>query len=91
MENELTPDALLTPLLYAFNTLDQNVQVIIGDKPMLIQREYIGRGLKLKQVQDLFEITTQQWDKSNFGFNPMLYYKDVTALPRTTYITEVLR
>lgn len=48
MENELTPDALLTPLLYAFNTLDQNVQVIIGDKPMLIQREYIGRGLKLK-------------------------------------------
>ena len=39
LDTELTPDAMFTPLLYVYNQLDENVQVLLGDKPMIIARD----------------------------------------------------
>lgn len=54
LDTELKPDAYYTALLYAYNQGATNkgnpnggVQVVIGDMPMLVQREMAGRGLKI--------------------------------------------
>ena len=40
LEKVLLPDALLTPLLYGYNTsLNNRVNTYIGDLPMLVLRE----------------------------------------------------
>jgi hypothetical protein len=40
LERVLKPDALLTPLLYAYNSsLNTRVNTYMGDLPMLVQRE----------------------------------------------------
>lgn len=91
MDQELKPDAFLTPLLYAFNTIDTNVQVLFGDKPTMIFREQIGRTLTIKKVKELFDMTCDQWENKNLSFNPLLQMPDITVKPRVQYMTETLR
>ena len=68
IEKTLRPDALMTPLLYGYNTaLSKNVQTYFGDMPLLTQRELIARTLTLTQAQDIFSETVEEWgDHANF-------------------------
>jgi len=48
VDNEIRPDSILTPLLYAYNNnLNEQVQVCIGDIPMLVHRECLANSFKV--------------------------------------------
>ena len=92
MEQDIKPDALLTPLLYSYNSaLNRSVQTCIGDMPMLVQRERFAKSLKLSQLKDILDETVGQLESGNFGFNPIVKHHDVFIKPRAAYIAEVLR
>ncbi|CDW77279.1 UNKNOWN [Stylonychia lemnae] len=91
LDKELTADAFFTPLLYAYNNLEENVQVVLGDKPMIKQRDYAGRAMKISQATQLFELTLDQWEDGNLGFNPHLQAPHIFVKPRVEYMTETLR
>ena len=90
---KLAPDALMTPFIYGYNnSLNRNVKTVIGDMPMLLQRERFANSLTLEQAQEIFDDCLNEWsEKSNFGFNPMVKHSDIFMQPRVAYITEVLR
>lgn len=93
VQADIKPDALLTPLLYSYNNvLNKNIQTVIGDMPLLVQRERYANALKLPQLKDILNETVSEWgDKANFSFNPMVKHSDVFMKPRVAYICEVLR
>lgn len=43
------PDALVTPLLYSYNTaLNRDIQTCFGDMPLLVQRERYANSMRLQ-------------------------------------------
>ena len=68
---DLYADAFYTVLLHCYNSMDSNIQLLLGDKPLLIQRLHAGKTLKIGQAKEMFEQSCEQWeDKNNLGFNP---------------------
>eukprot|EP00347_Sterkiella_histriomuscorum_P019331 403342056 len=91
-DDELSADAFFTPLLYAFNSMNQNIQVVMGDKPFIIQRDYAGKAMRLKQASEMFDMTMTQWrEEGNLGFNPEYHVQDILIKPRVDYMIEILR
>ena len=90
-DEDLSADAFFTPLLYAYNTMDENVQIVMGDKPYIRQRDYAGKAMKMKQASDMFDATIEQWKEGNLAFNPELMYKEIFIDPKVDYMTETLR
>ena len=93
LDYDLKPDALMTPLLWAYNAnVNSSVQLCIGDIPQLILRERVANTIKIDHLKQVFEETLSEWgDKGNFGYNPQLKYKQVFLELRTRYMSEVLR
>ena len=52
---ELKADAFMTTFLHCYNALDQNVQIVLGDKPTLIHREMTARSMNIGQAKHLFD------------------------------------
>ena len=70
VDTELKADAFFTSMLYAYNKMggskgNSGVQVVVGDMPMIIQREMAARKLKVTQAQDLFKKTLQIWESQS--------------------------
>jgi hypothetical protein len=93
VDNEIRPDSILTPLLYAFNNnLNEQVQVCVGDIPMLVHRERLANSFKVEQLKAIFTEVIEEWgDHGNFGFNPEVKYSEFFQKPRAQYIAELLR
>lgn len=56
--DQLAPDALMTPILWHYNTMvsesDPRI-LVVGDMPLLIQKEMAARALPLTAVQSMFQ------------------------------------
>ena len=92
--DQLAPDALMTPILWHYNSIasEANPRVlVVGDMPLLIQKEMAARAMPLTAVQSLFQKSLRQWSKGNLGFSPELVHKEVFVIPRVRYMTEVIR
>jgi len=92
----ISPDSFLTPLLYPYNSLasaeDNPRLAVIGDMPLLVQKELQARALSIDQCKHIFNETIEQWSgENNLLYSPQLKYKEVFLLPRINYMTELLR
>lgn len=92
----LMADSFMTPMLYPYNTVTvspSNPRVtVIGDMPLLVQREYQARSLSIKQVQKIYKECIHQWYKEeNLFFSPEVKYPQVFITPKAKYMAEVLR
>ncbi len=93
VDDEIRPDSILSPLLYAYNfSLNQDVQVCIGDIPMVVHRERLANSVKIEQLKSIFKEALTEWgDNANFGFNPEAKYAEIFQRPRAQYMAELLR
>lgn len=89
---QVRPDAILTPLLWAYNSnLNQQVQVCIGDLPNLARLERVANSMQVTQLQQVFAEAIEEWgDNGNFGYNPQLKYKEHFLDQRVAYMAEVI-
>lgn len=46
-------DALLTPLIYAYNNADKNFSLMVNDTPKLLEREYLVKTLRKDEIDTL--------------------------------------
>lgn len=86
-------DALLTPVLHAFNNSDRKINLMFNDPPKLMHREYLVKTLKKNQIEDLLQeyLTSIRLEDESFDFNPQLMIPEAFIHPKVAYITETLR
>ncbi len=59
---EIRPDAMLTAMLWAYNTnLNKSIQICTGAYPMLAQRERVANLIKVEQLKKVLEEAISEW------------------------------
>ena len=92
-------DAIMSPLLFAFNNTEKDIKILVNDTPKIMHREHIVKQIEQEKLDSLmadyvhflrsldYEVEYEDLKR----FDPTVMAPEYFIHPKVKYITETLR